>query len=192
VDWVGNVCGQCHTVMAEYFAASFHSRVFTSMGMPGCAGCHGNHAVARTSDTLLGLGEGAVCARCHVEGAGGGIVASAMRTAIDSLTRDFGLADSLLGEAERAGMEVSQPQVDLTNAQTSLLQARTAIHAFSLDSVQRHVDEGLGVTGSSIERGLAALDDLRFRRVGLGVSTAVIVLLIGGLILKIRQLESGT
>ncbi len=192
VDWVGNVCGQCHSVMAGYFAASFHSRVFTAMGMPGCAACHGNHAVARTSDTLLGLGEGAVCARCHVEGAGGGIVAAAMRTAIDSLTKDFALADSLLGEAERAGMEVSQPQVDLTNAQTSLLQARTAIHAFSLDSVQHHVDEGLVVTGSSIKRGLAALDDLRFRRVGLGVSTAVIVLLIGGLILRIRQLESGT
>jgi predicted CXXCH cytochrome family protein len=177
--------------MAEYFGASLHSRVFTAMGMPGCAACHGNHGVARTSDSLLGLGEGAVCARCHVEGAGGGITAAAMRSALDSLTGSFALADSLLGEAERAGMEVSQPQFELANAQTALLQARTAVHSFSLDSVQRHVTDGLGVTTSAIERGLAALDDLRFRRIGLGVSTTVIVLLIGGLVLKIRQLERG-
>jgi hypothetical protein len=189
VDWVGNVCGQCHSVMAEYFAASFHSRVFTAMGVPGCAVCHGNHAVARTTDAMLGLGEGAVCARCHVDGAGGGVTAAAMRTAIDSLQASFHHADSLLSEAERVGMEVSQPQFELTNAQTSLLQARTAVHTFSLDSVQQHVDAGLAVTTSATERGLAALNELRFRRTGLVVSTTVIVLLIGGLVLKIRQLE---
>jgi hypothetical protein len=189
VDWVGNVCGQCHSVMAAYFAASFHSRVFTALGVPGCAACHGNHDVARTSDTLLGLGEGAVCARCHVEGAGGGIIAAGMRAAIDSLTAGLALADSLLDQAERAGMEVSQPQFELTHAQTSLLQARTAVHSFSLDSVRHHVTEGLGVTLSAAERGRAALAELRFRRLGLVVSTAFIVLLIGGLILTIRQLE---
>jgi hypothetical protein len=36
-----------------------------------------------------------------------------------------------------------------------------------------------------------ALDDLRFRRRGLAVSVVVIVALIGGLVLKIRQLERG-
>jgi len=191
VGWVGNVCGQCHSVMADYFGASRHSQIFTAMGMPGCAACHSNHSVLKTDDTMLGLGEGAVCARCHVEGAGGGIVAASMRTALDSLRVAFGLADSLLGRAEQAGMEVSQPQFDLENAQTALLQARTAVHAFAHDSVQRHVDEGLGIAASVIARGHAALDDLRFRRLGLAVSTGVIVLLIGSLLLKIRQLEQG-
>jgi len=192
VNSVANVCGQCHSVMADYFAASVHSHAFTAMGVPGCVTCHGNHAVKRTSDALLGLGEGAVCARCHVEGVGGGVTAVAMRTSIDSLQASWTHADSLLRVAEREGMEVSQPQFDLKSAQTSLLQARTAVHAFVLDSVQQHVDQGLEVTASAIDRGLAALADLRFRRVGLGVSTTIIVLLIGGLLLKIRQLERGT
>jgi hypothetical protein len=115
-----------------------------------------------------------------------------MRSAIDSLVATFQLADSLLERAEDAGMEVSQPQFELENAQTSLLQARTAVHAFALDSVQQHVDEGLEITGSVIERGHAALADLRFRRLGLGISTAIIVLLIGSLLIRIRQLERGT
>jgi predicted CXXCH cytochrome family protein len=192
VGWVGTVCGQCHSVMADYFASSRHAQVFTAMGIPGCAACHGNHAITRTNDTLLGVGEGAVCVRCHVAGAGGGIVAASMREAVDSLHTSIALADSLLETAEQAGMEVSQPQFDLENAQTALLQARTAVHTFVHDSVQRHVDEGLEVSSSAITRGYAALKDLRFRRVGLAVSTGVIVLLIGSLVVKIWQMERGT
>jgi hypothetical protein len=189
VTSVGNVCGQCHSVMADYFAASPHAPIFSRLGVPGCVGCHGNHAVTTTADTLLGVAAGSVCGRCHVAGTGGGITAAAMRTAIDSLRTDFTTADSLLAAAEHAGMEVSQPQFELRNAQTALLQARNAVHTFALDSVSRHVDEGLGITATAITRGRAALRDLRFRRVGLGVSTGIIVLLITGLVLKIRQLE---
>jgi hypothetical protein len=145
--------------------------------------------VTATADTLLGIGTGTVCGRCHVAGAGGGITAAAMRSGIDSLRTDFATADSLLATAEHAGMEVSQPQFDLRNARTALLQARNAVHTFVVDSVSRHVDEGLAITATAITRGRAALSDLRFRRLGLGVSTVIIVLLITGLVLKIRHLE---
>jgi hypothetical protein len=40
VGWVGNVCGQCHSVMAEQFDESFHAEVFAMLGNPGCATCH--------------------------------------------------------------------------------------------------------------------------------------------------------
>jgi predicted CXXCH cytochrome family protein len=189
VAWVGNVCGQCHTVMEAYFAASRHAPIFARLGVPGCAVCHGNHGITAARDSLLGMGDGAVCARCHVAGQGGGVTAAAMRHAIDSLGASFAVADSLLRRAEHAGMEVSQAQVDLQHAQTSLLLARTAVHTFETDSVDHYVGDGLTVTDTAIARGNEALADLRFRRLGLGLSTGVIVLLIGGLLLKIRQLE---
>ena len=189
VQWVGNVCGQCHTVMETYFNTSRHATAFAQMGIPGCVACHGNHAVHATADSMLGMSEGAVCSRCHVAGQAGATAAVTMRQAIDSLATSFALADSLLGSAEHAGMEVSQAQFDLGNAKTALLQARTAVHAFRPDSVESHVDEGLTVTDTAIVRGHRALADLRFRRIGLGLSTGVIVLLIASLIFKIRQLE---
>lgn len=189
VEWVGNVCGQCHSVMENYFATSRHADAFRRMGIPGCAACHSNHAVVGATDEMLGLGEGAVCARCHVADVGGGVTAVAMRQAIDTLAVTLHLADSLLGAAEHAGMHVSQAQFDLENAQTALLQARTAVHTFQVDSVNRHVDEGLEVADTALSRGHRALADLRFRRLGLGLSTGVIVLLIAGLVLKIWQLE---
>ncbi len=189
VSWVGNVCGQCHTVMGDLFAASFHSQIFTMLGRPGCVTCHDNHRTVEAGDGLLGLGEGAACAMCHTESSAGGVVASSMRGAIDSLRAEFEAADSILAKAENAGMEVSEAQFGLGDARTALISARTAIHSFSLDAVREEVDAGLEVSGAAYTRGEQALRDLQFRRIGLAVSVAIILVLIVGLVLKIRQFE---
>jgi hypothetical protein len=55
--------------------------------------------------------------------------------------------------------------------------------------VRDEVAGGLELTARAAERGRDALEEHRFRRVGLGASSAIIVLLIVGLLLKIRQLE---
>lgn len=189
ISWVGNTCGQCHAVMAEFFSRSVHSNIFTMLGVPGCATCHGNHEIAPADDRMLGLDEGAVCARCHVEGVGGGVGAATMRALIDSLKSEFERADSILLTAEHSGMEVSQAQFELGNAQNALVQARTAIHAFDVDSVQQHVAAGLEITAAANDRGQRALKELQFRRAGLVVSVTVIIALIVGLVLKIREIE---
>jgi hypothetical protein len=86
-------------------------------------------------------------------------------------------------------MEVSQAQFDLDGAHTDLVSARAAIHTFVLDSVRTRVDEGLTVTDTAFARGHRALADLRFRRTGLAVSVLIILALVAGLSLKIRDLR---
>lgn len=189
ISWVGNVCGQCHSVMGELFGQSTHAQIFTLIGAPGCATCHGNHEIREADDELLGLGDEAVCANCHSAGDRGGQGAAAMRTLIDSLRSEFDTASAILLVAERAGMEVSQAQFELNTAKTALLQARAAVHGFMVDPVKNEVDAGLEITAQAYARGQQALVDLRFRRTGLAVSVAVILVLIAGLVLKIRQLE---
>jgi hypothetical protein len=189
VGWVGNVCGQCHTVMAELFNASPHSRVFAMLGNPGCATCHRNHEIKAVGEELLGLGEGSVCAMCHAEGDAGGIAASGMRALIDSLNAQLEAADSILARAENAGMEVSGARFGLVEATTALVSARTAVHGFSLDAVSEEVGSGLEATAAAYADGMQALRDLQFRRLGLAVSVAIILALIAGLVLKIRSLE---
>jgi hypothetical protein len=188
VSWVGNVCGQCHSVMAELFNASFHSEIFRLLGSPGCATCHGNHEIVRPGDELLGLGEEAVCSGCHSAGDAGGQVAAEMRSLIDSLQARRRHADSILARAENAGMEVGEARFQLGDATSALVRARNAVHSFDLDSVRARVDDGLAVTEQAGERGRAALDELQFRRMGLAVSTVIILVLILGLVVKIRQL----
>ncbi len=190
ISWVGNVCGQCHSVMADLFAQSRHARTFALLGVPGCATCHNNHDITRPGDGLLGLGEGAVCARCHTSGDAGGQVASAMRSLIDSLATAYHVADSLLERAEDAGMEVSRPQFELAGASTALISARAAVHSFNVIAVKNEVDSGLEIAAAARVAGEQATARLQFRRMGLAVSVIIIVALILGLLLKIRQLES--
>jgi hypothetical protein len=189
VSWVGNVCGQCHTVMADAYLNSRHAQTFALLGAPGCAVCHQNHEITAASDSLLGLGDGAVCAQCHAAGDGGGTVASTMRSLIDSLHAAHDSAEAILMRAEQAGMEVSQAQFDLGVAYTSLVSARAAVHSFDVLAVSEPVEEGLTVADQAHQQGEEALAEIQFRRVGLGVSVTIIVALILGLVLKIRQID---
>jgi predicted CXXCH cytochrome family protein len=189
VNWVGNVCGQCHTVQADLFKASVHAKAFTEMGTPGCATCHENHAIRSPGDFMLGLGDKAVCSACHGADDKGGKSAVEMQARIGSLRTDLEKADALLRQAERAGMEVSQAQFDLNGARDDLIKARAAVHAFKVDAVKQAVEPGLAVSAKAHARGLRALEELGFRRTGLAVSLVVIFALIAGLVVKIRHLD---
>lgn len=191
VSWVGNVCGQCHTVMADLFGKSVHAKAFTDMGTPGCATCHDNHAIREPSDAMLGAAGDAVCATCHATTDKGGATAVEMRGLIDSLAARTDQARAVLGRAEHAGMEVSQAQFDLNGARDALVKARAAVHAFRVAAVKREVEPGLAIADKAHSRGLRALDELRFRRTGLFVSLVIVLAVIAGLVMKIRQLDRG-
>jgi bacterioferritin-associated ferredoxin len=189
ISSVGNVCGQCHAVMSELFARSVHAKAFVQLGVPGCATCHENHAIQPASDEMLGLGPKAVCAGCHEPGDKGGQAATGMRATIDALRAEADKARTVLGQAEQAGMEVSQAQFDLAGARDALVKAQAAVHAFALPAVRKEAEPGLAVAAKAYARGVRALQELRFRRQGLAVSVVIILALIGGLVLKIRQME---
>jgi len=112
-----------------------------------------------------------------------------MRRHLDRLRREYDTAHDILRRAEHAGMEVSQAQFELREGQTALIKARAAIHTFTVATVQEAIEPGLSVSTKAYARGVKALDELRFRRTGLGVSVLIILAIIVGLRLKIQQLE---
>jgi Cytochrome c3 len=189
ISWVGNVCGQCHAINAELFSKSRHGQIFVQMGIPGCATCHSNHEILETSDAMLGVGDKAICGNCHTPQDTGGKTAVAMRETIERLRTDYETAHAILAKSENAGMEVSQPLFELNGAKTALVKARAAIHGFNLDGVNAEVKQGLEISDKARSRGVRALDELQFRYKGLAVSVLVILALVVGLILKIRQME---
>ena len=189
ISWVGNVCGQCHPVNAELFNKSRHGQLFVQMGIPGCATCHSNHEILETSDAMLGVGDKAICGNCHTPQDTGGKTAVAMREIIERLRTDYETAHAVLAKSENAGMEVSQALFELNGAKTALVKARAAIHGFNLDGVNAEVKPGLEISDKARARGVRALDELQFRRKGLAVSVLILLALIVGLVLKIRQME---
>ena len=189
ISSVVNVCGQCHAVNAELFNKSVHSKIFTQMGIPGCASCHSNHAILETSDAMLAPGDKSACATCHPAGSSGSMLAVSMLASIDRLKRGYESAHALLSNAEHAGMEVSQPLFELNEAKTALIKARAAVHGFDQSLLDTEIEPGLKVSEKAYALGVRALDELEFRRKGLAISALIIFALVIGLILKIRQID---
>ena len=188
---VRNVCGQCHATMAEYFAASGHVEPFDEEARPGCATCHGNHDIQEADEETLTARSVAVCDACHEgEGDPHGGEFRLMRAYIDSLGVAQERARGILEEAENRGMEVSQALFELDDLNNSLTKARAAVHSFHVEPVAEAIAPGFAVAHAAWDRGVERLAEHRYRRVGLAYSSAMILTLILGLLLKIHAREA--
>ena len=183
---VANVCGTCHAVFAQKFEASVHAQIFDR----GCVECHGNHAVLKPSDEMLGTGPQAICSACH-EGPddNGAAAANAMRAAIDTLKGNIDRSASVIARLGNSGIEVSEPELALAEARSKLTLARTELHATDRGSVDAIIEEGSKIVSGVDAAGERGAAELQFRRRGLAASLAAILLVVVGIVLKIRQLD---
>ena len=190
VDSVANVCGQCHVTQWNLFNESPHREGFAENGLPACVTCHQNHEIKQPTDAMLGVEDPAPCGTCHDKGSAGYTAAGQMKTAIMSLQNHMDTANTVLGRAERAGMEVSRPLYQLTEGRNKLILARVQIHRFSLPVLQKTIAEGNDIAAASEQSGQKALQELAYRRRGMAVSAVILLFMIGLLLLKIRQLKA--
>jgi predicted CXXCH cytochrome family protein len=189
VNSVANVCGQCHVRQWDLFNESPHKEPFAAGSLPACVTCHGNHEVAAAGDSLLGVGGAAICTQCHEKGSKGYTTADQMHSGIVHLQANLDSAQKLLQRAERAGMEVSRPLYDLAEGHNYAVLARVEIHKFSLPALNSVVAEGEKIALSGGQQAEKALADLAFRRRGLAISAGILIVMIGLLLAKIRQLN---
>ena len=189
VNSVTNVCSNCHVFQAQLFETSPHKAAFAAMGFPGCVTCHSNHDIKHPTDEMIGTGPKAVCTTCHTEGDAGWQQAEAMHNQLVDLVSAIAASENLLGRAERQGMEVSQPMLQEDQAHDALLKARVAVHTFRDNELKKDTDAGLAVCRQTYAAGEKAMQEWRFRRVGLGLSVLAIALTLVGLGLYIRNLE---
>lgn len=190
VTSVANVCGTCHAFNQQLFEKSPHQAAFAKMGLPGCVQCHSNHEILEPSDDWVGTGDKAICIQCHSKGDPGYAAAQKMAGDIAGLKTLQQRGEEAVGDAERSGMEVSSAKVELTDAHATLIKARVEVHTFDPAEVRKLTDEGAKFSRQAYQAGVAALQERDYRRKGLGVALVFIILAIGGLILKIRQMES--
>ncbi|MCX6641015.1 MAG: cytochrome c3 family protein [bacterium] len=194
VDIVAQVCRECHASTAELFLSSPHKAAFDALKLPECVACHSNHRIERPKDQFLSVtGEG-FCGKCHsADDANNGYkTAILIKAAIDSLREQQAEAASLIDAAEKKGVAVNEAKFLLKDSQDALLKSRDAIHTVNLEKVEASVKAGLNITQKVMQMGRQALDEFRFRTSGWFISTILILLLIIGIWLKIRQMEQRT
>jgi predicted CXXCH cytochrome family protein len=182
-------CGECHANNRDFFNQSPHKDAFTKMDFGECTTCHNHHDIARSTDSMLGVGEGALCTRCHSEGDKGYETATKTSLELDSLKLTLGHAHKLLTRAERGGVNVRLGKYDLHAADDALIKARTAIHYFGFDKFHEVAGSGITEAQQVITQGEDALWDLRVRQIGLGVTVPIILWVALALYLRIRRME---
>lgn len=186
---VTNVCSNCHVFQAQLFAASPHKKAFAAAGFPGCVTCHTNHGIKHPTDEMIGMQAKAVCTKCHTEGDAAAKEAVSMHERLTSLASAIAASDALLGRAERQGMEVSQAEQQEEQARDALLKARVTVHTLRDSELKRDTDPGFAIARQTHAAGQKAMEEWRFRRVGLGFSVLAIALAVVGLGLYIRKME---
>lgn len=194
---VANACGSCHTKVAKLFDGTRMKHRFEEAVLPGCATCHGNHLIRTPSDDMLGMGENAVCVKCHVQGQygatlAGADVARALRAGLEELSQLIDEAESKIAEAERLGMEISGPRYDLRAAFNARVNARTLIHSFAPEPVNKTLAEGITAAKDVKHRADAALHEYTARRIWLAVSLVPIAVAVIVLVIYVRRLPIPT
>jgi hypothetical protein len=146
---VRNVCGQCHSVMADYFDQSDHGQIFEEADLPGCATCHDHHAIQPVDDASLVARAQDVCETCHTLPDTLGLEFERMATILDSLDRAEENTRAVLEEAENAGMEVSQAFFELEDIGNVRTRAHSAIHTFRSEGVRQEVEDGFALAAEA-------------------------------------------
>ncbi len=183
------VCANCHGREGELFAQSKVKATLEFEGKRGCVTCHDNHAVKRPTDAMIGTtGEG-VCGRCHAAGSRGARAAAVLVPRFDAFKARLARADSLMGVADRLGMETASGRELLKQANDALVGLRAALHSFSLAPIEAALAEGEEPAGRAEAEAREALRDWRNRRIGMALSLVVILALMGLLVARIRRVE---
>jgi predicted CXXCH cytochrome family protein len=158
------------------------------MELSECEACHGNHKILPPSDEMLGTGEKAVCIQCHESDSKPYQIASQIKDKLDAFIEKINHANYLLEQANRQGVEVSEPKFRLTEANSKLIFVRNLTHSFSIAEIEEKIGDGEKVVAEVTRAGEDALREAKFRKTGLIIATCFIFLLALALFLKIKQI----
>lgn len=189
VNSVSHVCGICHVNNMQYFSTTKMSREFEKLEIHGCEGCHGNHLVLKTSDDMVGTGTDAVCVMCHEEGDKGFKEAQLIHTELTGMVALYDSAKTMQTKVQRIGMDDVDINFLLQESHQSLIKARTLVHTFDHVQVGEKTKEGADKSEEAIGLAIKEVQDYKTRRLGFGVATLFITILVIALFFKIRQIE---
>ena len=189
VKSIAFVCRQCHPSAGELFSKSPHKKAFDDMGFSECEACHGKHKILRPTDDMLGTGPGALCAQCHEAGSKPFVTAGRIHDLVGEFRGAVERNQALLEQAERKGVEVSDPKYKLQEIHTLLVTVRNLTHALDAADLEQKVTEGKTLLSEVQASAEAALREAKLRRTGLVVATALLILFAFAFYLKIRQMK---
>ena len=132
------------------------------------------------------------CTDCHGKDSAGFQVSSRFAAGMQELAVETARAERTLLAAQRGGVEVRKVHLQLDKAVDSQIQLQVLVHTFAASTNSPFAKkrlEGFEVAQAALSAGDSALNEIGYRRRGLLVSLGIILCVLVGLALKIRQLS---
>jgi hypothetical protein len=128
--------------------------------------------------------------RCHTPGDACDQARAGLLGDLERLDDAIKNADRVLAVAESSGMEVSEARLAQNQARDSLTKARVTVHSFRQDLMEQDIRAGLDITAKNLHAGQKAMAERNYRRFGLGASIVAIGIMLVGLRLYIKKIET--
>jgi cytochrome c553 len=130
------------------------------------------------------------CTHCHEDDGSGSEMSRAFVSKMHELTALSAAAERSLLKARRAGIETREAEFEVSQAVDSQIALAALIHTFQEEGAfMDRQEQGLEHVRAALEAGKAAQTELRNRRTGLVVSLVVILFVLVGLSIKIREIS---
>jgi hypothetical protein len=185
---VAQSCRSCHSGNAEMFDGSAHKRAFEQHGWSECGACHGDHAVGKTHDGMLGSGADSVCTDCHARYAPDKPQCRAasehFHQRLDGLAVALDVFESRVEHVAARGLDTEPIAIELAATADALRAGRSVIHAFDIARFDETVADADAAAARAAALFVAAEDESARRRRGLYVVLALTALL--GVLIRIK------
>jgi hypothetical protein len=211
---VVDVCGKCHTATQALYEESRHSKLDVG---PKCWTCHGTHDVVQPDEsrffhpkppeidcttchnpadrTLIlnadrfSKDQDRRCDTCHHQGSILYSQAQGIYGSLDRANLAYQTAEKRIGAAAGAGMIVSDADVTLSQAKTSLIRARATVHTTKLTSVAALADEASAKAAEAQAFADTKLQESVFRRQAMVVVLGLILVNVLALYVLRRRID---
>jgi hypothetical protein len=139
------------------------------------------------------------CDTCHAaepllaDGSVGLQVSAAIQDRMQELTSMTPGAERVLLKARRGGVETRHALAEIDQAVDAQIGLEVLVHGFSVDEDSEFMEthaRGMEHAEAAFAAGIEAMEELAFRRKGLLVSLVIIILVLIGLGMKIRQVSA--
>jgi hypothetical protein len=215
---VAQVCGKCHSATEKLYEESRHSKL-PGVG-PICLTCHGAHDVVlpdesrffhptqpkydcttchdpttrdlRLQPDRFKLDADRRCDSCHHSSSQLYAQAQGIYTSLQKASAAYTLAESRIKDAAAVGMLVTDAEVQLTEANTSLIQARAAVHTTKLAVIASLADAAAAKSTEVQQLADAKLQENLFRREAMVVVVGIVLFNVAMLYLLKRRIHRRT
>jgi hypothetical protein len=130
------------------------------------------------------------CSACHSDPTSTGAqTAKQIQTAMSNLTAATARSERILLAAARGGVEVRNARAELDEAVDAQIEMEALVHGFTTTGAFAEKEKEASTHAkAALDAGKKSLAELSYRRHGLVAALGVIFIVLGGLVMKIRQL----